>query len=243
MSPTRDVMAVIGGMGPLASAEFVNTVYQRATFERDQDAPSLLLWSDPTFPDRTTELLEGRAHVLADCLRNAIEQCCAMGATQVVIACMTMHSAVPLLPPHLSDRIVSLVDVLLNAAIEARRPHLIMSSLGTRRVHVLENHPLWPEASRFLIWPDEQDQQRVHAAIYAVKRNNGVPGAIALLESLLQRYGLDAFAAACTEWHIVQKQWARRSPMTCLDPLDIIADRFIAAGAVSDRAVAQRAGA
>src|SRR2546428_3051912 len=95
---TPATVAVIGGMGPLASAEFVNTVYEQATTDREQEMPRLVLWSDPSFPDRTTALLDGRSDVLAGHLEHAIPQCDAMGAGQGVICCVTVHAGLPLPP-------------------------------------------------------------------------------------------------------------------------------------------------
>ena len=225
---TPATVAVIGGMGPLASAEFVNTVYEQATTDREQEMPRLVLWSDPSFPDRTTALLDGRSDVLAGHLEHAIAQCDAMGAGQVVICCVTVHAVLPLLPTHLKSRIVSLVDVALEAAIESERPQLLLTSLGTRRMRVFESHPLWPEASQWLRWPDEEDHERVHDVIYAIKRQDGLPQAVVLIRSLLRKYGLSSFVAGCTELHMVQKYWRRHSPVDCIDPLQIVADRIAA---------------
>ena len=43
-------LGILGGMGPLASAEFLKTLYECFPYEREQDAPVCLLVSDPTFP-------------------------------------------------------------------------------------------------------------------------------------------------------------------------------------------------
>lgn len=53
------LLGVLGGMGPLASAEFVNTVYRLNMTEPEQQAPALVLRSDPSIPDRTAAILSG----------------------------------------------------------------------------------------------------------------------------------------------------------------------------------------
>jgi aspartate racemase len=122
--------------------------------------------------------------------------------------------------------------VALDAVIESRRPHLLLTSLGTRRMRVFESHPLWPQASRLLRWPDEDDHERVHEVIYAIKRQDGLPQAVVLIRSLLKKYGLSSFIAGCTELHMVQKYWRRGSPIECIDPLQIVADRIASPMAV-----------
>ncbi len=223
-------LAVIGGMGTLASAEFVRTIYEHTAEVAEQEAPPVLLWSDPSFPDRTSALLTGRSDLLVPPLQHAVEQCRALGAEEIVICCVTIHAVLPALPYDLRSRIVSLVDELLEAAIAQRRRLLLLASTGTRRTGVIERHPLWSEASRWLCWPDDEDQGRVHEAIYAIKRNTGMAQAIELTQALLEKYAADAFAVGCTEFHMLHKRWGD-PPAGCVDPLDIIARRLAAAPA------------
>ncbi len=226
-SPPR--IAIIGGMGPLASAAFVNTIYERSLDGLEQDAPAIVLWSDPSFPDRSRCLLEGDTDRLAAHLRETVQRCERAGAETIVICCVTAHAVVPLLPPAMQARIVSLVEVLLSAVIQQARPLIVLSSLGTRGAGVLEAHPLWREASHWLRWLDRADQERMHHAIYRIKRNAGVSTTVALVDELIRKYHVDSFAAACTELHIVHKHWGPRpSP---IDPLDIVATRIAAASA------------
>jgi aspartate racemase len=234
---TSATLAVIGGMGPLASAAFVNTVYERAAAGCDQEMPRLVLWSDPSFPNGTTALFDGPGDALANHLEHAIARCDAMGRGQVVICCVASHAALPLLPGHLRSRIVSLVDVALAAAIESERPRLLLTSLGARRMRVFESHPQWPEASEWLRWPDEEDHQRVDDAICAISRQDGVPQAVVLIRSLLRKYGLSSFVVASAELHMVQKYWRRYQPVDCIDPFQIAADRIAASMVVGRQQV------
>lgn len=228
MHPVQDLVAIVGGLGPLASAAFVTTIYERTTGRREQDMPRVLLWSDPQFPDRTSALLEGRGDLLAEHLRDVVERCEAMGATRIVICCVTVHAVLPLLPPRLQTRIVSLVDVLLFAVVERQRPQLLLTTLGTRHTRMLEQHPLWKEASRWLLWPGETDRERLHQAIYDMKRGGGPADAAALVEALLRRHRVGSFVAACTELHLVTRYWSTHPPVAYIDPLAIIADQVAA---------------
>ena len=230
MPATREMVGVVGGLGPLASAAFVSTVYERTTCLQEQDMPRLALVSDPAFPDRTSALLEGREDVLARHLTEAVEQCLALGAGQVVICCMTVHAVLDRLPLRLRERVVSLVDVFLDAVVERQQPQLLVSSSGTRRARIFERHPRWDEAAPWLSWPDEAEQEQVHRAIYALKRRNGPPEAAALIGRLLRQRSLRSFAAACTELHLVTRYWADRrlAPVDWIDPLEMVAERLAA---------------
>ena len=51
----RTILGILGGMGPLASAEFVRSVYELNVQTKEQASPVCVLYSDPTIPDRTME--------------------------------------------------------------------------------------------------------------------------------------------------------------------------------------------
>ncbi len=52
-------LGILGGMGALASAELLYTVYRLNTTEPEQGSPVCLLYSDPSIPDRTGAILRG----------------------------------------------------------------------------------------------------------------------------------------------------------------------------------------
>ena len=50
-------LGILGGMGPAASAEFVNRLIQQTPATCDQEHIPFVLWNDPTVPDRSTSLI------------------------------------------------------------------------------------------------------------------------------------------------------------------------------------------
>ena len=229
---TRSVFGVLGGMGPLASAEFMKTIYEcsGAVCAREQQSPAVVLYSDPTFPDRTESFLGGGDETVRRKLVESLERLCDSGATRIVICCMTIHYLVPGLPSALRERVVSLPDVILARLEEGGRRHLMVCSSGTRKLEIFERHERWPRAKEFVVFPEEADQRRLHELIYEVKQNRGLREAGSFIESMLARHELDAFAAGCSEIHLLAKRMAAsagagegRAKYSCLDPLAIIA--------------------
>jgi aspartate racemase len=53
MFPQDRVLGVLGGLGPLASAQFMMRLTLLTPAERDQEHIPTVLWSDPRVPDRT----------------------------------------------------------------------------------------------------------------------------------------------------------------------------------------------
>src|SRR4051812_24836014 len=107
-----ETLGVLGGMGALASAEFLKTIYEENVGVAEQDAPVVMLYSDPTFPDRTDAFLRGAAHLVNAPLIAALNRLSQMGASKIVMCCMTIHYLLPGLPTELRGRILSLMDTI-----------------------------------------------------------------------------------------------------------------------------------
>src|SRR5882724_8807275 len=77
-----DVLGIVGGLGPLASAEFLKTIYEKSFCEREQETPKVIMYSDPTFPDRTEAIASGNDSKLLERLILILRALSSLGATQ-----------------------------------------------------------------------------------------------------------------------------------------------------------------
>jgi aspartate racemase len=84
------VLGVLGGMGPLASAQFMARLTLLTPAERDQDHVPAVLWSDPRVPDRNRGRLAGGEDPLPWLLRG-MRGLKAAGCEAVAIPCNTAH--------------------------------------------------------------------------------------------------------------------------------------------------------
>jgi aspartate racemase len=228
------VYGVVGGIGPLASAEFLKTIYEFGLHDREQNSPTVILYSDPSFPDRTTAFLKGDDDVLLAQLRRVIDELCEMKVVRIVLCCITIHYLLPRLSPDLRSRIWSLLDVVADRLAADDREYLLLCSSGTRRFKLFENHPQWPLFKDRLVLPNAEDQDRIHhELIYPIKLNADVSTQFPLLELMLEKYRVNAFVAGCSEIHLLGKRYAAsgNGRDVCLDPLTIVA-REIAEGHV-----------
>lgn len=224
----REIVGVLGGMGGLASAEFLKTIYETEVGEREQDGPVVILLSDPTFPDRTESFLAGRDEVVLEPLARAMERLRGCGASSIVMCCVTLHHLLPQLPPELRERVVSLLDVLMDELANAPGRYLLVCSTGTRQLSLFDRHPRWDEVRDRVILPDPDDQRRIHHdVIYPIKRNAGMDGLARQLDGLIDRYAADGFIVGCSEVHVLAKHYfARVDPerrRACIDPLATVA--------------------
>jgi len=228
------VLGILGGLGPRASAEFLNTIYEHSFGEREQDSPRVVLYSDPTFPDRTETLLTGNCDDLLKQLIVSLDSLCSHGVSRIVICCVTIHYLLPRLPENLRARITSLVDVVLAQLRRKQEKHLLICSTGARRLEIFQHHPRWKEAEDYIVWPDEDDQQSIHRLIYRVKANENTQELIPIIEALLAKYNVNSFVAGCTEIHVLARRLHQANSGSgrygCLDPLTIIAEELAQKG-------------
>ena len=215
-----DLLGILGGLGPLASAEFLKTIYDLMPATREQEWPRVVLYSDPTFPDRTDTLMAGFDDLLLNPLVAALRQLERLGANRIVICCVTLHHLLPQVPVSLRSRIWSLIDVALAQVIESDQRHLLLCTKGTRQLGIFHLHPQWPAAQDLLVLPDDDDQNLVHGLIYQIKQNDDVCRLIPIIDTLLSKYAVNSFIAGCTEMHLLAKRFRERG---CIDPLSIIA--------------------
>src|SRR5215217_5247863 len=143
---------VFGGAGPVASAEFVKTIYEYATGASEQEYPSVILDSAPL--PRRSALVDGDASELLDQSSRRLERLYAHGCDAVVICCMTLHHLLPALPPRLRRPVASVVDVFIDDVAAAGRPVLMLCSWETRRLGIFTSSPRWSLIRHLVVWPD-----------------------------------------------------------------------------------------
>jgi aspartate racemase len=222
-------VGVLGGMGPLSSAEFVRTIYEHASGAREQEAPAVLLYSDPSFPDRTDAFHAGREERVSVPLEAALRRLLEMGADRLVVCCMTAHHVFPRLSPDVRARLVSLVDVAVEALERTPGRHLLVCSNGTRAGRIFERHPAWARVAARVAMPGPEEQAALHHdMIYRAKRNVDAAELLPVLASVLERHGVTSFVAGCSEVHLLAKRFLalpQGAGYSCVDPFDLFARR------------------
>lgn len=230
MSKQGIALGIVGGMGPLASAEFVRTVYEYGLGEREQLSPAVLLYSDPTFPDRTDAFMSGNDAPLLEKLVDVITRLDRLGAEKIVICCMTIHYLVPRLPEALRSKILSPLDEIFESLEQSPKESLLICSTGTRKLGLFENHAKWARLGGKILLPSETDQELIHRdLIYPMKLNPELSESFPVLDSVLKKYKVDSFIAGCSEIHMLAKAFRASKEYgpfySCVDPFMTIARR------------------
>lgn len=230
-SQRDEVVGIVGGIGPLASAEFLRAIYENSLRDREQEGPKVIMYSDPTFPDRTDAIFSGDDAESVEKLASNLRALSFLGATRMIVCGVTAHNLLKKLPPDLKSGLISLVDVIFEQVIQSPEKRLLVCSKGTRETRLFEDHEHWPATQEYIVLPDEGDQELIHhELIYQIKKRRNVYQLVPTLKGLLAKYRVDSFISGCTEMHIVARRLVftngDRNKHVSIDPLSIIAERI-----------------
>jgi aspartate racemase len=92
------------------------------------------------------------------------------------------------------------------------------------KLKLLQRHPRWEHAQNYFVFPSDDEQRQMHELIYEVKLNRNLNEACQFVEKLMTRHNVDSFVVACSEIHLLAKQF---EPSVCIDPLSIIAQNVV----------------
>lgn len=227
-------------MGPLASAEFLNTIYRlslervaRESGGKEQSMARVILVSDPDVPDRTEAIEKLRAgnpqpfQEVKRRLKQLLEALAAMEVDQIVIPCVTAHFFLPYLnlSTAIESRICSLISTVRDALFGAHGKYIMLRTNGTWREKIFENQPGWADVSDSIRTIEESDQARIHEYLYQIKIKGVQPQHINELQRLIQKYDADGFVAGCTEAHLDAATLVANG-IHLIDPLLVIAQEI-----------------
>jgi aspartate racemase len=224
MTSRGEVLGVLGGMGPLASAEFVRNIYRFGHPDREQDMPRVLLDSDAAVPDRTAAIRSGRHAEITALLEERLRGLLELGATRIVIACFTAHAFLPAVDPAVRAHVRSIVDITLDELGHREGRFLMLCTEGTTQSRIFQNAPGWPMVADRVVYPSTDDQAKVHRLIYQMKIHGSQPAVLRTMDELRHRYGCTGVIGGCTEFHLVSAELiAKHGRESVIDALHTIA--------------------
>lgn len=201
-------IGVLGGMGPLASAEFIVKLVHATPALRDQEHFPVTLDSSPQIPDRPSAIYHGGADPLPAMLQ-VLRGLESAGCALVAMPCNTVHHWYDQLAAQTPLPIVHIADAvavqLRERAPQARRIGVLGSTV-TSQLDIygrrLGDEWQWVHATR-----GELDEL-VMPGIAAVKAGDLARGRALFLEALqhMLARGPELIVLACTEIPVVISQ-------------------------------------
>lgn len=230
-------IGIIGGLGPLATAYYLETIVRFTDVRKDQDHPRVFLESIPDMPDRTAYILDsGKESPLPYILEagKRLEDC---GADFLTIPCISAHYFYEELTKSFRIPVISLTgstaDYIVSQGIKRVG---IMATTGAVRGQVLQKE-LQTRGIESIV-PEEKIQRLVMQVVYdQIKK--GAPIAWDSVEQIiahLKEKGAEKIILGCTELPLMKREilttdrrrLKKALQEDCVDVIEILARKAVA---------------
>ena len=223
-------LGILGGMGPAASAEFINRLIQQTPASCDQEHIPFVLWNEPRTPDRSISMRAGNDDPLLY-LKEGILSLKSVGCDYIVIPCNSAHYwydemnklGIPIL--HIVD---SVVDELKCLDIDNQTIG-VMGTQGTIEYGIYQQH-LENQGWKCIV-PDKAEMDYfVQPAIDFIKAGHIEEAhylLVKVIDSLISR-GAKAVVLGCTELPLAVRELEQNS-IPLVNSIDSLVKKAIVA--------------
>ena len=202
-------LGVIGGLGPMATAYFLQLLTQMSDAKSDQEHMEILLHSKPQIPDRTRFILgQSGENPLPQMVEIGVDLK-SQGAEAIAIPCVTAHYFQKNLEDAIGIPILNAVEETVLCLKEAGISRAgVLATDGTIESGLFQ--PAFAGEGISAMLPDRAGQQAVMQIIYQnVKAGQPVDSAAfwRVAEGLFGQ-GAQAVLLSCTELSLVKRDFA-----------------------------------
>jgi len=220
----KNAIGVLGGMGPLATVDFINKLIRLTPARCDQEHIPLLVYSVPQIPDRSDHILHHSASPLPGMLEG-VRNLTQSGVGCIVVPCHTAHYWYPELQSATEVEIFNIAEITVDMLSEKPAVQRVglLATEGTIRAGIyqqtLAKQDLTP------IVPGKSTQDKITEIIAWVKANR-IKESASLLQEVVEELladGSDRIILACTEIPLVTDHLDTHLNSLCLDATEALA--------------------
>ncbi len=224
----KKTIGILGGMGPLATADLYRKIIEQTRADRDNGHIRVYIDGNTAIPDRTAAILHGGEDPVPEML-SALRHLEACGADCIIMPCNTAHYFLPRLREQTALPILDMQRITARVCRERfpGKTAAILATDGTVQSGLFDR-ALDAEGVRW-IHPGEGEQKTLMHLIYdVVKASRPMEPEKeswnALLDALRGR-GAELFILGCTELPVLSAVLQSEGPF--LDPTDELAKEAI----------------
>lgn len=206
MEQYRPILGIIGGLGPIATAHFMELVIRMTQANRDQDHLDMIIYSTPSTPDRTEYILDhSKPNPMPEMIRIG-HKLREQNVACVAIPCFTAHYFYEELCREIG---LPILNALGETAKYLRQNGVkkagIMATTGTIRTELFHRELIARGIQP--VAPGEEGQRMVMDLIYEqVKRNRPVDmDMFRRVQHELADRGAEVIILGCTELSMIKR--------------------------------------
>ncbi|MBV9575435.1 MAG: aspartate/glutamate racemase family protein [Gammaproteobacteria bacterium] len=224
---TRPIFGILGGMGPLSSAQFLHTIHKACLnqFSAEQEFPRIVMISDPIIPDRAKAIKDNNEQLIVSVFEEKINALSQLGANEIILTCITAHLYLDKLKNSTRKKLINMMKLLYEVLDLQQTECLLLSSMAVFEHQMIKHHKV--------IYPVIRDVQLLQNYILKIKLNynadifNHIKN---LIDNMVLKYHVNSVVFACTELHLLNdflKNCSLVLPYKIIDPLDLVANYII----------------
>lgn len=228
----KTFLGVLGGMGPLATADFLRKLVKKTPADIDQKHIPVLLYGDCTTPDRTASVVgtgpSPLPHLLAG-IRFLNEQ----GARAICIPCNSAHCWYDDMQAASSVPILHIVKASA-AQVGRKNPKAsrvgVLSTLGTHRMGIYRH--MLTDLGYEVVTPTDHEFDTLISPAIAMNKANQWTEAEHLYDAAAERLwerGAEIIVLGCTEIPFGMERQYRANPTKFVDSNDALVDAVLGA--------------
>lgn len=222
----KKLLGVIGGLGPIATAHFMELTVQMTNAATDQENLDMIVYNFPSIPDRTGYILGSNLRSPLPGLLSVGRDLARQGAAFIAIPCITAHYFYDELSADISTPIIhSIRETVAHLKKHGVTSAGIMATDGTVRSGLfsreLERAGIRP------ILPSEDRQADVMHLIYRNIKAGKTPemDKFQAVQEQLQRSGAQAIILGCTELSMIKRDYPIGPGF--IDSMEVLAQRSV----------------
>lgn len=221
-------LGVIGGLGPMATAYYLELMIRMTEAQRDQEHPEIIILNIPSIPDRTAYILGRSTENPLPPMVELGKQLKSLGASVVATPCITAHYFHEALQEGIGLPLIHGIRCTAQTLHAAGiRKVGLMATDGTVQSGIFQHQV--EELGMDLVLPGETGQRGVMTLIYDQVKAGLEPdmALFAAIRDELRSKGAQAVVLGCTELSLLKKQ--QEVGEGILDALEVLAKESVLA--------------
>lgn len=218
-------LAIIGGMGPLATKVFYEKTIKNTVASKDQEHIDIIILNHATMPDRTEAILEGRESHFLETIKKDFELLEKTDVSNIAIPCNTSHYFYKQMQEITTINIINMIEKTANHIYNQYGEGskvAILATDGTISTGIYKDECLIHQLIPYHL--DELNQKNVMEIIYNIKADvDYKPEELEdIITHLVTKEHCSCVILGCTELSSVKLK--KEIKQYCVDPLEILVD-------------------
>lgn len=219
-------LGVIGGLGPMATAYFMQRIIEMTDAIQDQEHLQMIVYNCPNIPDRTSYILDTTKENPIPYIIDIADKLKEQGVDCVAMPCITAHYFKNTIE---NESGVSVIDVIEDTVKLIKDGGImrvgLMATDGTVKSRIFQRK--MEEHGLEVILPDDKHQKMVMDLIYEDIKKGYSPNIdnFNIVKSYLVEHGAQIVILGCTELSVIKRDYDLGSGIC--DCLDVLARQSI----------------